>query len=127
MNKIKLRGNFGEAFAKNYLKSNGYSIVSSNFSSRYGEIDIIAKDSDYIIFVEVKFYKSEFSSIGVNRVNLAKQRKIIATSLVYMEQNFVSNQPRFDVVGIAFDSKRGVVSINHIKNAFQTDRFQEIF
>ena len=76
-------GNSGEDLAARYLESNGYEIVARNFHSRYGEIDIIAKNAEYIAYIEVK--TRGISSYGLPRdaVTLQKQQKIIKTAYVF--------------------------------------------
>lgn len=90
-----------------------------NFHSKYGEIDIIAKNDKYIVFVEVKTRK-QFSIVSpAGAVTKSKRNKIIKTAFVYMESNIINMQPRFDVIEITTkDDGAKIKSINHIENAF---------
>ncbi|MVB12930.1 hypothetical protein CAFE_36770 [Caprobacter fermentans] len=112
-------GPFGEKAASDYLTENGYRILERNYHSRFGEIDIIAENGQYIIFAEVKT-REAFSLVGPEyAVTPGKQRKIAKTALLYLQKNKTLLQPRFDVIGIVTSgSGRSVVSLNHIKDAF---------
>lgn len=118
-NSGKKLGAFGEEKAVSLLEKSGYKILSRNFHSRFGEIDIIASDDEYIVFAEVK----SRSTYAVDRpaawVGKRKQRKIIQTAYIFLEKNPVQLQPRFDVIEIEVDRRTGiVVNTEHIKNAF---------
>lgn len=110
------RGTRGEVKAAEYLTDKGYEIIARNYISRYGEIDIIAQNDEYLIFVEVKARGK--GAIGLPRefVDIRKQRKIIKTALCFMAENDISRQPRFDVIEIYDYNEQD--SINHIENAF---------
>lgn len=113
------KGKEAEDFVKEYLEQNGYNVINMNYYSRYGEIDLIAKDNEYIIFVEVKARKKNTMVKAQEAVTKSKQKKIIKTSLIYLMENQVDLQTRFDVVEVEFIGERiDKGSINHIKNAF---------
>lgn len=108
-------GSSKELIAANYLKEKGYSIVDTNFRVRQGEIDIIAKDKETIVFVEVKYRNNTGSGHPLEAVGVAKQKKICKCAMFYINKykipiDLVS--VRFDVVGILKDK------ITHIENAF---------
>ena len=106
-------GNSGEDLAARYLESNGYEIVARNFHSRYGEIDIIARDGERTVFVEVKRRSGVGYGSPGEAVDARKQRKIVLTALAYMQANGLLDSPiRFDVVEILPDAAR------HIPGAF---------
>lgn len=109
----KAFGNIGETFATKYLKDKGYEILETNFSNKIGEIDIIAKDKDFIIFVEVKSRNSSKYGFPREAVTLYKQNKIRTVALVYLKsKKLLNSRCRFDVIEY-FDSK-----ITHIENCF---------
>ena len=112
-------GNFGEDVACKYLLDNGIDIIKRNFYCRGGEIDIIAKDEDTIVFVEVKTRKSaDFGTPG-EFVDYRKQEKIAATALYYLGNN--DTDMRFDVIEVLYKMCGDVpmvTEINHIKSAF---------
>ena len=112
------RGAWGEAVAAAYLRKKGYRIVQQNFSTRFGEIDLIVQDARYIVFVEVKTRKSDRFGAAREAVDLHKQRRLIATAEQWLQRNPTNLQPRFDVVEIYGEEDPPVRSIEHIENAF---------
>lgn len=103
-----------EQIAADFLISKGYRILELNFQYRSGEIDIIAANNDFIIFVEVKYRKTEASGSPIEAVNFNKQIKISNTATYFLVCNkqFLNKQIRFDVIGILGDE------ITHYINAF---------
>jgi putative endonuclease len=83
-----------------YLKRLKYKILDTNFKTHFGEIDIIAKQDDTIVFIEVKYRKSSFSGTPQESVTYSKQQKIIKSSIVYLKQNNIKNNIRFDIVSV---------------------------
>lgn len=119
MNKSNINGANGEIFAARYLVKKGYNIVALNYRSRYGEIDIIAEDDEYILFVEVKSRDENALFLPREAVDNKKQQKIIQTARLYLSVADVEKQPRFDVIEVYLNSKnQRTAKINHIKNAF---------
>lgn len=113
-------GDWGESKAAEYLKKHGCRIVERNFSCRLGEIDIIASNREYIIFVEVKLRKNADFGEAKEFVTAAKQRKIITTAQIWLENNETELQPRFDVAEIyAPDGENGSYTLNYIEDAFE--------
>jgi len=110
----RLLGIIGESQAEKFLKKLGYKIIEKNYHSRFGEIDIIAKDKEKIVFVEVKKRKNADFAGGAEYVDLRKQKKIIAKENIYLQNITQDCNIRFDVVEINSDK------ISHIKNAFFT-------
>ena len=109
----KLLGRVGEKRAVKYLKSIGYEILETNFTTDFGEIDIVAKDKDFIVFVEVKTRTDEEFGTPGEAVNLKKQEKYYKVASEYLlKKGYANNPARFDVVEI----QNG--KINHIINAF---------
>jgi len=119
VNPIK-RGKWGEKIALNYLLAKDYLKVAEGFRSRFGEIDLIVKNKDYLIFVEVKTRKSPSFACAREYVNKVKQRKIIATANYWLMKRPTKLQPRFDVIEIYAKYGEETISpeINHIENAF---------
>jgi putative endonuclease len=110
-------GNQGEDIAVRYLQQQGYRILSRNFYSRYGEIDVICEYNRVIVFVEVKTRRSERYGSAEESVTWVKQERLRKTALLYLQQR---NQPfkdmQFDVITVRLGGPKPV--INHIKNAF---------
>ena len=107
-----------EEQAVQYLKDNGYLILERNYRCKIGEIDIIAKDRDEIVFIEVKYRRGNKMGYALEAVTPAKQNTIRKVAQVYMTTVCKSQYVpcRFDVMG--FDGTDGKVTVSHIKNAF---------
>lgn len=113
--KAKDIGNFAEDLAVKFLLDKGYEIIERNFFKPFGEIDIIAKDRDYLVFVEVKARKNVNFGFPREFVNKSKIKKIQDVAQIYMiEKNLFEIKIRFDVIEIIFDDNK----ITHIENAF---------
>jgi len=104
----------GEALAKEYLQKKGYKILETNFKNKIGEIDIIAKHNNILIFVEVKTRESIKFGHPREAVNFYKQQKIRNVSISYLKFNGLYDKisVRFDVIDIVGNN------ITHIENAF---------
>lgn len=109
-------GKAGEDFAEKYFSKLGYKVLR-NFRSRFGEIDLIAENEEYILFVEVKTRKSDSMTMPKEAVNFTKQKKIIATAKYYLLRHKSEKQPRFDVFEV-FQIKGRIYKFNHIESAF---------
>ena len=115
------KGAMGEILAARFLRDKGYGILSSNYRCRFGEIDIIASDKHYLVFVEVKTRREDSRYLPREAVTITKQRKLLQPAAMYMSR-FPSNlQPRFDVIEVvtASDNTMRVVEINHIIGAYE--------
>lgn len=121
MGRSKLSGAWGEALAAEYLRKKHYKIIAAGFHSRFGEIDLIAQDKKYLIFVEVKLRKSADFAKAREYVDRRKQDKIRMTASVYLSENACSLQPRFDVIEIYAPEGTATLrpEINHMEDAFQ--------
>lgn len=99
MNK-RVVGNSKETEAIHYLKKQGFIVLERNFFTRAGEIDIVAKDGNYLAFVEVKYRWNEECGFPSEAVNAGKQRKIVQSARYYlMTHGYGEDTPcRFDVV-----------------------------
>ena len=118
----KLKGSWGENEAAVYLRKHGYSIRGANYRTRFGEIDIIAEDRNYIVFAEVKLRKNAKFAAASDYVDQAKQRRLRATASFWLSQNETDKQPRFDVIEIYYqESEYGIQlkDINHLINGFE--------
>ena len=109
----KLLGRAGENLAAKELKRAGYVILERNFTTHVGEIDIIAKDGDVIVFVEVKTRTSDDFGAPSEAVGREKRRKYGLVAQEYLLRKKCADVPcRFDVIEIENDR------INHIEDAF---------
>ena len=115
--KRKSSGAWGEDLALRYLTRRGYSLVERNYRKRRGEIDLIVRNKEILVFVEVKLRRSTRFGDPLEAVTARKQATIRALA----EQYLADNQPdfdivRFDVVGILATHTR--TRIEHIEDAF---------
>lgn len=111
-------GKFGEDLVARRLKKSGYQVLCRNYRTRFGEIDIIAKDADTVVFVEVKSRRTATYGNPKYSITRAKQEKISKTALYYLKTNDLFNcRARFDVVIVI--TGQGEPSIEIIKNAFE--------
>jgi len=112
-------GDRGENVAARFLRNQGYKIIVRNFRCALGEIDIIARDGDTLVFVEVKTRVND-DPMPEDQVNGTKQHQITKTAKFYMGRYGVPQPPaRFDVVAIVWPTGRSP-QIRHIPNAFES-------
>lgn len=114
-------GAAGEKAAAKFLQSIGYKVIARGHRQRLGEIDIVALDGQWIVFVEVKTWSSSQSGDPSEAVDRGKQERLTRAALIYLKQKGLLNQPaRFDVVSIVWpDQVNSTPSIRHFKNAFE--------
>ena len=121
MNKDDLLGAWGETLAAQYLRKKWYRIVAANYRCRFGEIDLIAKNRRYLVFVEVKLRKNDDFAAGREFVDHRKQDRLRTTAKMYLASNPPKLQPRFAVIEIyapeGMETNRTV--LNHLEDAFQ--------
>lgn len=119
----KPKGNFIETQAAAYLRREGYEILARNYAYRGGELDIVAREGNTIVFVEVKSVWSNLQGNPAARVNTTKQRKVWQTAC-----HFLCTQKQFAPLGFDQPSRFDVISVrvyqhplqfSHIKNAFE--------
>ena len=120
MGKSNTLGAWGEEKAARFLTEQGYTVLARNFHSRYGEIDLIAEDGEFLVFVEVKLRASVSHGLPEETVTPRKQEKLRLTAETYLQTHETDKQPRFDVV--ALYARDGMetqpLPVRHIKNAF---------
>lgn len=111
-NKRKIGAEY-EKIAGAYLEKHGYEILEYNYSSRQGEVDIIARDGEYLVFCEVKYRATQRSGHPSEAVNFKKQKALSKCALYYIMKKKISEIPcRFDVISICGEE------ITVLKNAF---------
>lgn len=113
-------GKIGEGIARSYLLGKGYLILETNYSTRYGEIDIIARDSQTVAFIEVKTRKKVNFGYPREAVNWHKQLKIKSMAEYYILSKKLKDIPmRFDVIEVLLDEDNNAKSVSIFKNAFE--------
>ena len=117
----KLSGAWGEALAAEYLRKKHYKLVAAGYHCRFGEIDLIVQNKQYLVFVEVKLRKSDRFAQAREFVDYRKQERLRTTAAFYLAEHETALQPRFDVIEIY--APDGVATrapvINHLEDAFQ--------
>ena len=121
MGRSNLLGGWGEALAAEYLRRKRYEIVAQGYRCRFGEIDLIVKNRNYLAFVEVKLRKSDRFASAMEYVDRRKQDRLRMTASMYLSQNPTDLQPRFDVIEIYAPEGTATVrpEIRHMEDAFQ--------
>lgn len=115
-------GDLGERLARGYLRRRGYRILETNYRCPRGEIDIIARKGDYLVFVEVRARTSLSFGRPEESVTAAKKAKLINTALHYRQEH--ENLPplwRIDFVAVSLDQKGKSSRIELIENAITGD------
>jgi putative endonuclease len=106
----------GEDLAAEHLKKAGYRILNRNWRTGKLEIDIIAENKDYIVFIEVKTRSEEFLIDPKTAVNSEKRRSMIYAADIFIKRNYIDKECRFDVITVI--RKGETHQIDHIENAF---------
>ena len=114
MNNIE-KGKLGEEIASKYIISKGGKVIEQNYRTKIGEVDLIVKLNDELVFIEVKSRSNINYGYPSEAVNYKKKRKIINVAKYYILENSLENLAiRFDVIEIYLKENK----INHIVNAF---------
>ena len=119
-------GDRGEELAARHLEARGYEVVERNFRTRYGELDLVARDARFLVFCEVKTrivrvatrdVLGPFASIGVR-----KQRQVRAMAREWLRQGRLEGprpaELRFDAIGVSFDATGRLLALEHLEAAF---------
>lgn len=115
----KRTGNQAEDLARSYLTTRGLSFCVSNFQCKTGEIDLVMKHNDMLVFVEVRYRADTSLGTPLETITHSKQKKLIRTANYFLQQHFGNRWPacRFDVVGISGDLNQ-LPAIDWVQNAF---------
>ena len=111
----------GEEIAREYLAAKGYEILATNFRCPWGEVDIIARAGDYLVFAEVCTQRGP-SGFGTPQESLSrrKRERLVATAQTYIQS--CSTPPaewRIDLIALQMDRRGGIGQVEHIENAIQ--------
>lgn len=112
-------GKQAEDLACHYLNQQGLSLLERNYTTRFGEIDLVMRDRDTTVFVEVRYRKRSDVVDPLSSIDLRKQHKLIRTARAYLQQqrNLTDAPARFDVIAIT--ERESQHQIQWIKNAFE--------
>lgn len=114
-------GKRGEEAAINFLKENGYKILTRNYKTKLGEVDVIAFDKKTLCFIEVKARSSCRFGFPQEAVSGFKQKQIAKAALLFLKENKLLNAlVRFDVLSVIYGQDS--IKLNLIKNAFELDQ-----
>lgn len=120
MSELQLRvGRRGEEMVVKHLKTKGMTILHQNYRCRFGEADVVARDGDTIVFIEVKTRRSKTFGEPEESVDIRKQKKLIRTAEHYLTHHNIVNTPyRIDTAFIVIDP-RGDTELEYTENALE--------
>ncbi len=111
------QGRAAEKHARHYLEARGLALVACNYRCRGGEIDLVMRDGDCLVFVEVRLRRTARYGSGAESVDRRKQQKLIHTARHYLQTQGAGNRPaRFDVVALSGQGSQ--LEVQWIRNAF---------
>ena len=110
------KGELAEQQACDYLQGQGLVLIRKNYRCKRGEIDLIMKQHNSLVFVEVRFRKNRQFGGALESITAAKQNKLRLTALHYLQQHGEQQNSRFDVVAITGEGK--TPQLEWIQNAF---------
>lgn len=117
----------GEELAARHLEARGFEVVDRNFRTRYGELDVIARDAGFLVFCEVKTRIVRASDAGsvlgpFAAIGQRKQRQVRAMAREWLAAGRLEGarppEIRFDAIGIRFDGRGRLLSLEHLEAAF---------
>ena len=113
----RLLGERGERAAARYLRRQGMRVLYRGYRTRWGEIDLIARDGDTLVFVEVKARRR---GVPAEAITPEKERRLTLAALHFLRKHrLLEERSRFDIVAIVWPDDRSAPRIEHIRNAFE--------
>lgn len=113
-------GDLGERIVAEHLGKLKYDIRETNFRCPQGEIDIVAQDDDYLVFIEVRTKTDSSFGTPEESITSAKKARLVSTALAYLQSNdFMAMPWRIDVVAVELGRGGGVTRIEHIQSAVE--------
>ena len=118
----RAKGEQLESIANDYLTKRGLALITRNFQCKLGEIDLIMQDNDTLVFVEVRYRRSNRFGSAAETVDRRKQRKLVRTAQLFLKIHHLSQSTpcRFDIVGISPQPRTDTLCFDWIQNAFGT-------
>lgn len=112
-------GAAGEEIARQYLRAEGYFILDANWSTAFGELDIVAKRNDTLVFVEVKTRRAASTETALEAVTRSKHERILKAVYQYLHDHDIDSDTvwRIDVIAVAI-AGGGQPRIDHVEDAF---------
>ncbi len=119
-------GRWGEAEAQRYLEGLGWTVVAKNWHCRFGEVDLIARDGEMVVFVEVKTRRRRSFGLPEEAITPSKRRRLLRSASTYLDENSLQGVDwRIDVVAIEGRPGRTPARLDHYRDALEAD--QETF
>ncbi len=113
-------GKLGEKIAERFLASRDFSILDRNYATPFGEIDLVAKQNGYTVFLEVKTRVSERFGPPLSSITEIKKKHIIRNCRFYLKRHGLLEAPcRIDAIGISLNSQLELQVLKHVKNAIE--------
>ena len=111
-------GRWGEEHARRYLEGKGYTVSATNYRSRWGEVDIVSRLGEELVFVEVKTRRGIAFGTPEESITAAKSQRLIATAQDYLQKNGLEQSRwRIDLISIHLDETGKLLEVNHLENA----------
>ena len=118
--KRKPLGDLGEQLAKNHLKKKGYKLIETNYRCHSGEIDIVARQKNCLVFVEVRTKSTLDYGSPEESLSPAKQKHMIKCAYYYLQNHKnLPEQWRIDLVAVELDSYDKIKRIEIVENALE--------
>ncbi len=118
MNKHQIYGKNSELIAKEYLEAKNYHLIEINWRTKFGEIDLIMRDGETIVFVEVKARRSSSYGFALEALTVKKQRQLIKLAQLYIQSNDLWNHDyRIDYISIQEENHQ--LEIEHLFSAIE--------
>ena len=111
-------GQTGEAIAGHYVVRAGWSVVERNFRCQYGEIDLVARDGNELVFVEVRTRRGDSFGTPEESITAAKQRRMAECALAYVQERGVLTGWRVDLIAIELRGEQ-VKRLDHYRHVLQ--------
>lgn len=116
----QLNGYFGEVCAARHLRDHGFEILTANYHTRFGELDIVARKKNTLVFAEVKTRGAHALALPAESVGRDKQRRLSLAATQYMQQRDLHLHARFDVIEVYLDERGGLREVRHLEDAFDS-------
>lgn len=112
-------GDYGELLARQILEARGYLILRQKYYTRYGELDLIAREGNQLVFIEVKTRIGNAYGGGLEAITKRKRARLVRTAFSFLQQQKLQDLPcRFDVIALNLDRQGRLVDYELITNAF---------
>ena len=113
-------GSLGEGIAREHLERNGYEVVTTNFRCRWGEIDIVARIGDWLVFVEVRTRRTASYGTPEESLSSRKRERLIATAETFLQSHpEAPKEWRIDLISVRMGQSGAQAQVDHMENAIE--------